>query len=171
MDLGETVGKNLIFCNVPQQSRPATGRPRPGEIGSPRADAPPGGQYKGGQGGGQPHPVSWRLPPPATPLPPPAAAWRSPAASTTTLLCCWIFINLSFPLLDQEGLDVIRSVRVLNAEVLSVRHLVIGDLDHGEYDSIITVLLNASARDLQVVCRCNLSPITRCLDELIYGSW
>ena len=53
------------------------------------------------------------------------------------------------PLLDQEGGDVIRSVRVLNAEVLSVQHLVIDDLDHGEYDSIIPVLLNASARDLQ----------------------
>ena len=37
----------------------------------------------------------------ATPLPP-AEAWRSPAgipaASTTTPSCCWIFINLSFPL-------------------------------------------------------------------------
>ena len=37
----------------------------------------------------------------ATPLPP-ADAWRSPAgipaASTTTPSCCWIFINLSFPL-------------------------------------------------------------------------
>jgi hypothetical protein len=75
------------------------------------------------------------------------------------------------PLLDQEGGDVVRSVRVLNAEVLSVQHLVIGDLDHGEYDSIIPVLLNASARDLQVVCRCNLSPMTRFLDELIDGSW
>ena len=40
-------------------------------------------------------------------------------------------------------------MRVLNAEVPSVRHLVIGDLGHGEYDSIIPVLLNASARDLQ----------------------
>ena len=76
-----------------------------------------------------------------------------------------------FPLLDQEGGDVVRTVRVLNAEVLSVQHLVIGDLNHGEYDSIITVPLNASARDLQVVCRCNLSPMTRCLDELIDGSW
>ena len=75
------------------------------------------------------------------------------------------------PLLDQEGGDVTRSVRVLNAEVLSVQHLVIGDLDHGEYDSIIHVLVNASARDLQVVCRCNLTPLTRCLDELIDGSW
>ena len=53
------------------------------------------------------------------------------------------------PLLDQEGGDVVRSVRVLNAEVLSVQHLVIGDLDHGEYDSIIPFLLKASARDLQ----------------------
>ena len=69
------------------------------------------------------------------------------------------------PLLDQEGGDVIRSVCVLNAEVLSVRHLVIDDLNHGEYDSIIT--LQASACDLQVVCRCKLTPLTRCLDELI----
>ena len=58
------------------------------------------------------------------------------------------------PLLDQEGGDVSRPVRVLNAEVLSVQHLVISDLDHDEYDSIIPVPLNASARDLQVVCRC-----------------
>ena len=53
------------------------------------------------------------------------------------------------PLLDQEGGDIIRSVRVLNAEVLSIQHLVIGDLDHDEYDYIIPVLFNASARDLQ----------------------
>ena len=74
-------------------------------------------------------------------------------------------------LLDQDGGDVVRSVRVLNVEVLSVRHLVIGDLNHIEYDSIITVPSNASARDLQVVCRCKLTPLTRCLDELIDGSW
>ena len=36
----------------------------------------------------------------------------------------------------------------MNAEVLSVQHLVIGDLDHDEYDSIIIVPLNASAHDL-----------------------
>ena len=51
-------------------------------------------------------------------------------------------------LLDQDGGDVVRTVRVLNAEVLSVQHLVIGDLNHGEYDSIITIPLNASALDL-----------------------
>ena len=44
------------------------------------------------------------------------------------------------PLLDQEVGDVFPTVRVLNAEVPSVRHLVIGDLDHGEYDYIIPVL-------------------------------
>ena len=74
-------------------------------------------------------------------------------------------------LLDQDGGDIVRSVRVLNAEVLSVQHLDIGDLNHVEYDSIITIPLNASASDLQVVCRCKLTPLTRCLDELIDGSW
>ena len=112
-----------------------------------------GAYIKEGRGEGSRTLVSWRLPPPATPLPPPAAAWRSPdgvllhppprrcaAGSSSTS---------PSPLLDQEGGDVIRSIRVLNAEVLSVRHLVIGDLNHGEYDSIITVPLNASVRDLQ----------------------
>ena len=33
---------------------------------------------------------------------------------------------------------------MLNVEVLSVRHLVIGDLDHDEYDSIIPVLGNVA---------------------------
>ena len=140
-----------------------------------QGQCPPGGLYKGGQGGGQPHPVSWRLPPPATPRPPPAAAWRSPAGvllHPSPRHCAAGSSSTSpSPLLDQEGGDVTLTVRVLNTEVLSVRHLVIGDLDHGEYDSIITVLLNASARDLHVVCRCILSPMTRCLDELIDGSW
>ena len=47
---------------------------------------------------------------------------------------------------------------MLNVEVLSVRHLVIGDLDHVEYDSINHVLLNASARDLQGYVDALLSP-------------
>ena len=61
-------------------------------------------------------------------------------------------------LLDQDGGDVVRLVRVLNAEVLSIERLVIGDPNHDEYDSIITIPLNASALDLQVVCRCKLFP-------------
>ena len=73
--------------------------------------------------------------------------------------------------MDQEGGDVSCTVRVLNVEVLSVQHLDIGDLNHVEYDSIITIPLQASARDLQAVCRCKLTPLTRCLDELIDGSW
>ena len=74
-------------------------------------------------------------------------------------------------LLDQDGGDIVRTVRVLNAEVLSFQYLVVGDPNHGEYDSLITIPLKASALDLQVVCRCKLSPMTRCLDELIDGSW
>ena len=46
-------------------------------------------------------------------------------------------------LLDQDGGDVSRPVRVLNAEVLSVQHLDIGDLNHVEYDSIITIPLTS----------------------------
>ena len=53
------------------------------------------------------------------------------------------------------------SVRVLNAEVPSVRHSVIGDLDHDEYDSINPVLLNASARDLQGYVDALLSLVAR----------
>ena len=81
-------------------------------------------------------------------------AWRSPAglprsSITTTPLCCWISINLSFPLAGSRRRRRHCTVRVLNAEVPSVRHSVIGDLDHGEYDSINPVHWNASARDLQ----------------------
>ena len=113
--------------------------------------------------------------PPATPRPPPAAAWRSPAGvllhPPPRRRAAGSLSTSPTPLLDQDGGDVARSVCVLNAEVLSVRHLVIGDLNHVEYDSIITAPSNASARDLQVVCRCKLTPLTRCLDELIDGSW
>ena len=118
----------------------------------PRAGAPPWGLYKGGEGGLQ-YPSPWRLPlPPVTPLSP-ACAWRSPvgipSTSTTTPSCCWISINLSFPLAGSRRRRRRCTVRVLNAEVPSVRHSVIGDLDHGEYDSVIHVHWNASARDLQ----------------------
>ena len=74
--------------------------------------------------------------------PPPLSAWRSPVGvlplhqhHAVVLLLEPSSSTSPSPLLDQEGGDVIRSVRVLNAEVLSVRHLVIGDVNHGEYDS------------------------------------
>ena len=57
--------------------------------------------------------------------------------------------------------DVTRAVRVLNAEVPSVRHLVIGDLDHDEYDYLNPILLNASARDLQGYVDALLSFVAR----------
>ena len=94
---------------------------------------------------------------------------RSPAASTTTPSCCWIFINLSFPLAGSRRRRRLPSRTCVERGGAVRSALVIGDLDHVEYDYIIT--LQASARDLQVVCRCKLSPLTRCLDELIDGSW
>ena len=128
--------------------------------------------------GGQLHHPPRRSPPLPNTSPPPLCAWRSPVGvlplhhhHVVVLLLEPSSSTSPSPLLDQEGGDVVRSVRVLNAEVLSVQHLVIGDLNHGEYDSIITVPSNASARNLQVVCRCKLSPLTRFLDELIDGSW
>ena len=103
--------------------------------------------------GEQPYPDIWGLPTPLATPPPPVVAWRSPAG---TLLhppprrrAAGSSSTSPSPLLDQEGGDVFPTIRVLNAEVLYVWHLVIGDLDHGEYDSINHVLLNASARDLQ----------------------
>ena len=83
----------------------------------------------------------------------PVGAWRSPAGlprsstTTTPLCCCWTESSSTSPSLlagSRHGRRH-RAVRVLNAEVPSVRHLVIGDLDHDEYDSINLVHLNASA--------------------------
>ena len=127
------------------------GRRPPWEISSPGPAPPQGAYIKGGREGSGTPTLGASLSP-ATPLPL-AEARRSSAG---TLLhppprrrAAGSSLTSPSPLLDQEGGDVIRSVHVLNVEVLSVRHLVIGDLDHGEYDSIIPVLLNASARDLQ----------------------
>ena len=101
--------------------------PPPWEIGSPRAGAPLGAYIKGG-GEGQPHPEVLAPPPPATPLPPPSRAWRSPAGvllfhhhHAVVLLLEPSSSTSPSPLLDQEGGDVTRTVRVLNAEVPSVR--------------------------------------------------
>src|SRR3954464_13283680 len=80
-------------------------------------------------------------------------AWRSPAGLprssiiTMPLCCCWMESSSTSPSLlagSRRGKRH-RAVRVLNAEVPSVRHLVIGDLNHDEYDSINPVHLNASA--------------------------
>ena len=63
--------------------------------------------------------------PPVTPPPPRlrlAKPCRDPAASTTTPSCCWISINLSSPLAGSRRRRRRCSVRVLNAEVPSVRH-------------------------------------------------
>ena len=107
--------------------------------------------YSGGKGGQQYYSLGC-LPPPLLHLSVSqklGEALPRPATSTTTPSCCWISINLSFPLAGSIRRRRRCTVRVLNAEVPSVRHSVIGDLDHGEYDSVIHVHWNASARDLQ----------------------
>ena len=106
-----------------------------------------------GEAHGSSIPSPWRLPlPPVTPLPlaelgealprspllPPPRR-RAAGSPSTSPSPCWI----------KKEETSSPTVRVLNAEVPSVRRSVIGDLDHDEYDSINPVHLNASARDLQ----------------------
>ena len=75
--------------------------PPPWEIASPRAGTPPGAYIKEGRGEGSRTQV---LAPPfpcytsSSSRSSLAKPCRSSAASTTTPLCCWIIINLSFPL-------------------------------------------------------------------------
>ena len=126
--------------------------------------------------GGLQYTTQGAAPPLPNTSPSPSRAWRSPVGVLLLHQHHVVVLPLELSsstspssLLDKDGGDVVRPVRVLNTEVLSVQHLVIGDSNHVEYDSIIT--LQASARDLQVVCRCKLTPLTRFLDELIDGSW
>ena len=107
-------------------------------------------------------PSPWRLPlPPVTPLPLaelgealprspllPPPRHRADGSPSTSPSPCWI----------KKEETSSPTVRVLNAEVPSVRRSVIGDLDHDEYDSINPVHLNASARDLQGYVDALLSP-------------
>ena len=107
---------------------------------------------------------------PATPLPL-AEERRSPAAvtaaSTTTPSYYWIFINLSSPLAGSRRRRRLPSRTCVERGGAVRSALVIGDLDHVEYDYIITVLLNASARDLQrYVDASNHSLLDELLDDL-----
>ena len=84
--------------------------------------------------------------------------WNPPPPSPPRRRAAGVSINLSFPIAGSRRRRRRCTVRVLNAEVPSVRHSVIGDLDHGEYDSINHVHWNASARDLQWYVDALLSP-------------
>ena len=64
-------------------------------------------------------------------------AWRSPVGELLHQLHHAVVLPLELPsstspsyLLDQDGGDVDLPVRVLNADVLSIQHLVIGDPNH-----------------------------------------
>ena len=54
-------------------------------------------------------------------------------------------LNFSSPLAGSRRRRRLPTVRVLNAEVHPLGARIISDLDHGEYDSINPVHLNASA--------------------------
>ena len=103
---------------------PPPGHRSPWEIPSP-GPAPPWGPYiKRGEGRAA-APLNLAPPSPLATPPPPVVAWRSPAG---TLLhppprrrATGSSSTSPSPLLDQEGGDVTMAVRVLNAEVPSVR--------------------------------------------------
>ena len=146
--------------HLPWGARHPLGRRPPTLDGFGRRPPSQGGLYKGGEGGQQCNSLG-RLPPPLQHLSLSqklGEALPRPATSTPTPSCCWISINLSFPLAGSRRRRHRCTVRVLKAEVSSVRHSVIGDLDHGEYDSVIYVHWNASARDLQGYVDALLSP-------------
>ena len=93
---------------------------------SPLSPAP---IYSGGEGGHL-HLSPWRLPPSRDTSSSPVGAWRSPAGlprssiTTTPLCCCWMESSSTSPSLlagSRRGRHH-RAVRVLNAEVPSVRH-------------------------------------------------
>ena len=77
-----------------------------------------GGLYKGGEGGQKQHSLGG-LPPPLQHL---SLSYKlgealpRPATSTTKPSCCWISINLSFPLAGSRRRRRHRAARVLNAE-------------------------------------------------------
>ena len=161
LGLGTLGGSSPLPWGARQPLPPLGRRPPLGDP-IPKGCAPPLGAYIKGGGGRAAHYSLWRLPPPLQHLSlsrsSSAKPCTRPATSTTTPSCCWISINLSFPLAGSRRRRRRCTVRVLNAEVPSVRHSVIGDLDHGEYDSVIHVHWNASARDLQGYVDPLLSP-------------
>ena len=120
----------------------------------------PGGLYKGGEGGQQLYSLG-RLPPPL--LHPSLSQTLGEALPRSRYIHhhAVMLLALHQPLLPPCWIKKRRrrcTIRVLNAEVPSVRHSVIGDLNHGEYDSVIHVHWNASARDLQGYVDALLSP-------------
>src|SRR4051812_19146993 len=148
------------------------GRRPPGDP-SPGLRPTLGGLYKGGGRKGSRTPAA--LAPPSPRYTSPSLhrslakpCWNS-AASTTTPSCCWIFINLSFPLAGSRRRRRRSSRTCVERGGAVLSALVIGDSDHGEYDSIIHVLLERFRCDLQVVCRC--SPIPSLLEYSMDRSW
>ena len=105
-----------------------------------------------------------------THLPPPAALGEALLESRYFHHHAVVLLDLHQPLLppcwiNKEETLLLRTCVERGGAVRSA--LVIGDLDHLEYDYIITVLLNASVRDLQrYVDASNHSLLDELLDDL-----
>ena len=123
-------GRHLRGALGRMDSSPLLAAPLPWRKGqgcaSPLSPAP---IYSGGEGG-HPYLSPWRLPPSRDTSSSPVGAWRSPAGlprssiTTTPLCCCWMESSSTSPSLlagSRRGRHR-RAVRVLNAEVSSVRH-------------------------------------------------
>ena len=151
--------------------------PPPWEIRSPRAGAPSGGLYKG-RGRGQPHPEVLAPPSPCytssssvTCLAKPCRSATVPPPPRHCAAARAIIINLSFPLAGSrrrrrhplrtcvERGGAVRSA--LGSPVIGSRRERL--LQPRSFERFHVIY--------KVVCRCNLSPMTHCLDELLDGSW
>ena len=108
----------------PSKGAPPLGFPLEGR---PPCPSPP--IYRGVRGGLLINTTQGAAPPLPNTSPPPSRAWRSHAGvlllhhhHAVVLLLESSSSTSPSPLLDQEGVDVTLTVRVLNAEVPSVRH-------------------------------------------------
>ena len=129
--------------------------------------------------GGQPHHMFWRSPPPLPSTPPLPRCLAKPCRIATllhhhhaiVLLLDGVFLNLSLSpcwikawetspgctCVERGG--AVRSA--LGSPVIGSRRERL--LQPRSFERFRAIY--------KVVCRCNLSPMTRCLDELIDGSW
>ena len=127
--------------------------------------APPQGPYLKRGEGGQPHPSPWSLPLPMYHLSLSLSLAKPCRDRRYFHHHAVVLLDLHQPLLPpcwiKKEETSSPTVRVLNAEVPSVRRSVIDDLDHDEYDSINPVQLNASPRDLQGYVDALLSLVAR----------
>ena len=150
--------------------------PPPWEIGSPRAGAPPGGLYKG-RGRGQPHPEVLAPPSPCytssssvTCLAKPCRSAAVPPPPRRCAAAGAIIINLSFPLAGSR-----RRRRYADRTCVerggAVRSALGSPVIGSRRERLLQPRSFERFRSRFTKWYVDASPMTRCLDELIDGSW